>query len=208
MTNPMTTTGDTIYSSSGSTPARLGIGSTGNVLTVSGGVPVWSAPAGGGSLTLLSTTTLSGASTTISSISQSYTHLYAYIYAVGSGAGNSGTSKTRIAPNGTTNITSGTYFQGSTINQLQDDYLMVSNYSLQGSAPSQNGFALTIYNYSQTSGRKPFASFGNGYIADTGNNYSINGMGSILTTSAISSLVFTNSAYDFSQGTVLLYGVN
>ena len=48
MTNPMTTTGDTIYSSSGSTPARLGIGSTGNVLTVSGGVPVWAAPAGGG----------------------------------------------------------------------------------------------------------------------------------------------------------------
>jgi hypothetical protein len=27
MSNPMTTTGDTIYSSSGSTPARLGIGS-------------------------------------------------------------------------------------------------------------------------------------------------------------------------------------
>ena len=48
MTNPMTTTGDTIYSSSGSTPARLGIGSTGNVLTVSGGLPVWAAPAGGG----------------------------------------------------------------------------------------------------------------------------------------------------------------
>jgi hypothetical protein len=48
MTNPMTTTGDTIYSSSGSTPARLGIGSTGNVLTVAGGVPTWSAPASGG----------------------------------------------------------------------------------------------------------------------------------------------------------------
>jgi hypothetical protein len=48
MTNPMTTTGDTIYSSSGSTPARLGIGTTGQVLTVSGGVPTWSAPAGGG----------------------------------------------------------------------------------------------------------------------------------------------------------------
>ena len=50
MTNPMTTTGDTIYSSSGSTPARLGIGSTGNVLTVAGGVPTWAAPAGGGKL--------------------------------------------------------------------------------------------------------------------------------------------------------------
>ena len=42
MTNPMTTTGDTIYSSSGSTPARRAIGTTGQVLTVSGGVPVWS----------------------------------------------------------------------------------------------------------------------------------------------------------------------
>ena len=48
MTNPMTTTGDTIYSSSGSTPARRAIGTTGQVLTVSGGVPVWATPAGGG----------------------------------------------------------------------------------------------------------------------------------------------------------------
>lgn len=43
-----TTTGDIIYASGANTPARLGIGSTGNVLTVSGGVPTWSAPAGGG----------------------------------------------------------------------------------------------------------------------------------------------------------------
>jgi hypothetical protein len=47
MTNPMTTTGDTIYSSSGSTPARLGIGSTGQVLTVAGGIPSWATPAAG-----------------------------------------------------------------------------------------------------------------------------------------------------------------
>ena len=47
MTNPMTTTGDTIYSSSGSTPARLGIGTTGQVLTVSSGVPAWATPASG-----------------------------------------------------------------------------------------------------------------------------------------------------------------
>ncbi len=50
MTNPMTTTGDTIYSSSGSTPARLGIGTTGQILTVSGGLPVWATPAGGGKI--------------------------------------------------------------------------------------------------------------------------------------------------------------
>jgi hypothetical protein len=69
MTNPMTTTGDTIYSSSGSTPARLGIGSTGQVLTVAAGVPSWATPAGGGGKVLqvvqgTTTTTTTVASTT------------------------------------------------------------------------------------------------------------------------------------------------
>ena len=50
MTNPMTTTADMIYSSSGSTPARLGIGTAGQVLSVNSGAtaPEWAAPAGGG----------------------------------------------------------------------------------------------------------------------------------------------------------------
>lgn len=42
----LTTTGDTFYASSGGTPARLGIGSTSQVLTVSGGVPAWATPSG------------------------------------------------------------------------------------------------------------------------------------------------------------------
>jgi hypothetical protein len=72
MANPMTTTGDTIYSSSGSTPDRLGIGSTGDVLTVAGGVPSWAPPAAaGGTWTLLNTggTSLSTTTTTVSGIS-------------------------------------------------------------------------------------------------------------------------------------------
>jgi len=64
MTNPMTTTGDTIYSSSGSTPARLGIGSTGQILTVAGGVPTWATPASSGSgLTLIDEVSYSSATT-------------------------------------------------------------------------------------------------------------------------------------------------
>lgn len=43
-TNPMTTTGDIIYSSSGTTASRLGIGLTGQVLPVAGGVPTWDYP--------------------------------------------------------------------------------------------------------------------------------------------------------------------
>jgi hypothetical protein len=41
----LTTTGDIYYASSANTPARLGIGSTGNVLTVASGIPSWAAPA-------------------------------------------------------------------------------------------------------------------------------------------------------------------
>jgi hypothetical protein len=75
MTNPMTTTGDTIYSSSGSTPARLGIGTAGQVLQVNSGAtaPEWATPtpsgdswslinAGGTALTGAATITVSGIS--------------------------------------------------------------------------------------------------------------------------------------------------
>ena len=75
MVNPMTTTGDTIYSSSGSTPARLGIGTSGQVLTVNGsGLPAWATPSAGGtanwSLLNAGGTALTGAATvTVSGIS-------------------------------------------------------------------------------------------------------------------------------------------
>lgn len=78
MTNPMTTTGDTIYSSSGSTPARLGIGTTGQVLTVSGGVPAWATPASGG-MTLLASGTISG-TVNLTSIDQTYEELVLYVW--------------------------------------------------------------------------------------------------------------------------------
>jgi hypothetical protein len=43
-----TTTGDIIYASGANTPARLAIGTSADVLTVSGGIPAWAAPAAGG----------------------------------------------------------------------------------------------------------------------------------------------------------------
>ena len=84
MVNPMTTTGDTIYSSSGTTPARLPIGSTGNILTVSGGVPVWAAPAAATSgLTLVTRQSFSGVATTSTTFDDCFTSTYkSYIIAV------------------------------------------------------------------------------------------------------------------------------
>ena len=80
MTNPMTTTGDVIYSSSGSTPARLGIGTAGQVLQVNSGAtaPEWAAPAGGGKV-LQVVSAVTTTATTIASSSMTDTGITATI---------------------------------------------------------------------------------------------------------------------------------
>ena len=77
--NPSTTLGDIEYrSSTANTNTRLGIGSTGNVLTVSNGVPAWVAPAGGGKV-LQVVTASTTTSTTVASTSYTDTTLTATI---------------------------------------------------------------------------------------------------------------------------------
>jgi hypothetical protein len=67
MTNPMTTTGDIIYSSSGSTPARLGIGTSGQALLVSGGVPAWGTASASGTIKQTVTSSYNTSATTTDS---------------------------------------------------------------------------------------------------------------------------------------------
>ena len=75
--NPETTLGDISYrSSSANVKTRLGIGSTGNVLTVAGGVPTWSAPAAAASgLTLVKTQTI-GSGVSSVSVSGAFSSTY------------------------------------------------------------------------------------------------------------------------------------
>jgi hypothetical protein len=63
--SPLTTAGDLIYEASGPTPARLSIGSTGQVLTVSGGLPIWASPATSGTVTNVSVVSANGLSGTV-----------------------------------------------------------------------------------------------------------------------------------------------
>lgn len=77
----VTTAGDIIYRN-GSAPTRLGIGTAGQVLTVNSGAtaPEWATPSSaGGGMTLLSTTSLSGVTTTVSGISGGYKNLIIFI---------------------------------------------------------------------------------------------------------------------------------
>jgi hypothetical protein len=79
--NPSTTLGDIEYrSSTANTNTRLGIGSTGQVLTVAAGVPSWATPATSGGMTLLETVSLSGASTSTGTLSSSYKQFFVYFY--------------------------------------------------------------------------------------------------------------------------------
>jgi hypothetical protein len=81
MTNPMTTTGDIIYSSPGSTPVRLGIGTANQVLTVNTGAtaPEWKTPAGGGGKVLQVVNATTSTSTSIASTTFTDTTLTATI---------------------------------------------------------------------------------------------------------------------------------
>ena len=62
--NPETTLGDIAYrSSTANVKTRLGIGTTGQILTVAGGVPSWATPAGGSAMVLTKAQSFSAAST-------------------------------------------------------------------------------------------------------------------------------------------------
>lgn len=61
----LTTLGDIIYGGASGTRSRLGVGSTGNVLTVSGGIPSWSPPATSGTVTSVSIVSTNGLAGTV-----------------------------------------------------------------------------------------------------------------------------------------------
>jgi hypothetical protein len=206
--NPSTTLGDIEYrSSTANTNTRLGIGSTGQVLTVSGGVPSWQ-PAG--AMTLLSTTSLSGATTVISGISGSYKDLMIYIYGVTNATAD---GDFRVAPNGTTNITYqiGIYGDaGASVTPYVEGtatYLFLT-YSpgVIGRSFGTNSFVLRIPDYANTSYEKSFYHEGQYQLGGSAPAF-LHSTGRIGTTSAISSLTFSNSGGNLSTGTVQVYGV-
>lgn len=95
--NPMTTTGDIIYEASANTAARRAIGSTGNVLTVTGGVPVWAPPATSGTVTSVD---VSGGSTglTFSGGPVTSTGTITMAGTLAGGSGGTGVSSTATFP--------------------------------------------------------------------------------------------------------------
>jgi hypothetical protein len=207
--NPETTLGDIAYrSSTANTNTRLGIGSTGNVLTVAGGVPTWAAPAGGGGMTSLATGSLSGATTTISAISGSYKNLQLVLtdYYPSTGTALQFTFNS-IADY--TNVRVGNASTDGAIDSYAVKAGSVIYAGLNDMAPSDNNNTciLDFFDYANTSNNKVGQSIASFYTNNTFYQTTVATF-TAKSTGAITSINIKVASGTFSGGTYTLYGVN
>jgi hypothetical protein len=219
--NPSTTLGDIEYrSSTANTNTRLGIGTTGQVLTVSGGVPSWGTVSGGGE-TLISTTTLTAAtSISLTSIPTTYKTL-------------------RVLFIDCFNSASDTFWTATFNNDTGSNYSYVSsaiksnsmtcvglgadaNSSIGASKyfapiPTTNTAAnnggtngrFEIYNYASTTLKRTFAYTMGGYSAGDNCYHNGSAQGNYISTgTAITRVDFTRSGSQSITGTLQLWGIS
>jgi hypothetical protein len=176
------------------------------VMTYSGSA--WVAVGGtSGGMTLLSTTTLSGATTTISSINQTYVSLYVVFTGISVNA--TAGAYPNVRPNGSATICSvlNVYGTGGTVNSQATATGNISySYNNWVLNNTNNAGVLLIDNYASTTNYKPYANRGQ-WINNSSVTESVNGAGNILTNTAITSLQFHADTSSFNGGTVKVYGV-
>ena len=208
--------GDIIAASAADTPARLAVGTNGQVLTAdstAGTGLAWATAASGG-MTLINAggTTLTGASVSVTGIptDSTYKHLlvvWKNVYNATAGGGF------YIRPNGDTSGSNYAYGQirviGTTVTGGGDlgtpSYMTISDRT--GSSSSNDYIAQAacwIYRYTDTDGRgmnsQCYSSNGTDTVFQSSN-------GSYFGGSAISSIT-TFGDYNFSGGKIYVYGVN
>ena len=172
----LSTTGDIYYASGANTPARLGIGSTGNVLTVAGGVPTWAAPATPSSgFNLISTTSFSAVSS-ISLANGTFSSTYDNYRVLVSGcelASGDASLLIRYRASGSDNTTSNYYNQriigdGGTASASRNagtDLIAVGSCGAGGTS----GLVIDFFN-PFASKKSEIYSFNNGFLTGAGNS--------------------------------------
>jgi hypothetical protein len=195
--------GDLIGATAADTPARLAVGTNGQVLTADSTAATglaWATASAGG-MTSLASGSLSGASVILSSISASYTHLQLSI------------SNYKPATDGATFFLRANGDAGA--NRYFNGTVGSSSYSFnstgwqvsqaQGSSTDTGTIVIDLFNYAKTAGYKTGTSFA---VTDSGGtNYFANQTLIYNQTPAINSLTMLPSGGNFTSGTYTLWGV-
>jgi hypothetical protein len=156
-------------------------------------------------MTLISTTTLSGVSTTISSIPQTFVNLFIVVSGM---TGNTANSRFQLIPNNTANTTDWSITSTSgAADSATNTNIVFDNFQNTLRTGGNNISAITFYDYTTTTQNKQFNA--NGFLVNGASiNSAYNFNGSFKSASALTSLVFNfGGTNTFAGGTVLVYGV-
>jgi hypothetical protein len=196
--------GDLIGATAADTPARLAVGTNGQVLTADSTAATglaWATPSTGG-MTLLSTTTLSGATTNITGISGSYINLFVSVI----GLGITSAGQITVKPNGSgfVGFQSTSKSNSGTADLVAGGITRIFSTDTTSSGFTLNNSNFTIFDYA-SSNRHPFSGASIGIVGGGYVSYVFGG--GIELASAITSIEFGTTAGTFNAGTVKIYGV-
>jgi hypothetical protein len=216
--NPSTTAGDIEYrSSTTNVNTRLPIGTANQVLRVNSGAtaPEWATVSSGG-MTLLSTTTLSGTATDVTSISQDYNELVIWVYGVTNNTANG--VHFAIPLNSTTildvfGVRSEEYNSAYIANtngwrsggsyRVSSD---VGNDTVKLRTDANNFWQIRLPNYTSTTTYKGYEVTG-GFVNANSGKVGWQNLGVVDSNSAVDGFRFQNTGGTFSAGTIKVYGV-
>jgi hypothetical protein len=208
-TSPLTTKGD-LYTF-GTSDTRLGVGANGTTLVADSAEATglkWATPASGGGMTLISTTTLTGASVSLTSIPQTYNDLHIVIQNF-KPANDGAYCNMRLNNDSTSNR----YRTLTLVSANMETSLDFNNTSFHVSSANDNSVATglshtRIYNYTNSTTWK----MADTMVISTDNSTTANfqcfqRLGVYNQTGAITEINILPNSGNFTSGTVLLYGV-
>jgi hypothetical protein len=204
--------GDLIAATAADTPARLAVGTNGQVLTADSTASTglaWATPTSG-SMTLLSTTTLSGSSTSISITPTGYNQIAVVVSGVTLNQNGNlfmGLNSDTTASNyiqawyGTENVG---YYSGANVGIDGVSAILPGNAGYQSSNGSNIAY-FTIYQPNST--QRKLITAVSAFYSTSNSHAAANTTCDYVTTSALSSVQLKTTVGSFTAGTVLVYGV-
>jgi hypothetical protein len=218
MATAITTAGDLIKGTGSGTFDRLGIGSTGQVLTVAAGTASWATPSSSvptGIFTLLNSggTSLSGSATVSISGLSGYNTLKILVQGASQNGGGEYSFRINSSSAASNYSSNGTYVENATTYSVA--LLGISNQAIDAATSIKLGYnsatagvlsGMITIDAANSTGVKPYSVL-TGVDATNGNaRYFTNGI--YTGTSVVSSVHILTSAAAFDAGTVYVYGGN